>query len=114
MVLFSQIIKIYAQDLASNLSISWELKENNYEGKSQFLASFIINNKGEKSVDLQQAKLYFSYPRTVVSVTTNNAKFENLSGEFCRISFGDAFKELAPKASIAGSSPASSSSSFNG
>ena len=99
-VLFSQIIKIYAQDLASNLSISWELKENNYKGKSQFLASFIINNKGEKSVDLQQAKLYFSYPRTVVSVTTNNAKFENLSGEFCRISFGDTFKALAPKASI--------------
>lgn len=78
----------------ADLFVEWQLLENDHQDKTQFLASFTLINKGKAAIDLTDFKLYFSYPRVINSVTSNNAKFENLSGEFCRIVFDANTKPL--------------------
>lgn len=85
----SQLLNVKAQQSfkPADLYVEWKLLENDYQNKTQFLASFTLTNNGKKTVDLKDFKLYFSYPREINAVTSKNAKFENLSGEFCRIVF---------------------------
>lgn len=95
-ILCFQILNAKAQQSfkPAELFVEWQLLENDHQNKAQFLASFTIINKGKATVDLNDFKLYFSYPRVINSVTSNNAKFENLSGEFCRIVFNTGIKPL--------------------
>ena len=91
-----QILGASAQEnfKPSDLFVEWQLLENDHQGKAQFLASFTITNKGKTAIDLNDFKLYFSYPRVINTVTSKNAKFENLSGEFCRIVFDENKKSI--------------------
>ena len=59
------------------LFVEWQLIENNYQDKAQFLAAFKIMNKSKRNLNLKGASLYFSYPRGVTSVVSKNASFEN-------------------------------------
>ncbi|WP_316815772.1 family 20 glycosylhydrolase [Pedobacter nyackensis] len=79
---------VYAQSAkfdTGKLQVEWQLLENNYQGKSQFLAAFTITNNSSVSLNLGELKMYFSYPRTFVKTFAENIRFENVSGEFCRI-----------------------------
>lgn len=89
----------YGQKLfkTDDLFVEWELIENNYQDKAQFLAQFKFVNKGQRSLQLSGTALYFSYPRVVTSVVSKNALFENISGEFCRIVFNSDASILKPK-----------------
>lgn len=91
-----QILNTKAQQSfkPADLFVEWQLSENDHQNKAQFLASFTIINKGKTTIDLKDFKLYFSYPRVIHTVTSKNAKFENLSGEFCRIVFDTNAKPL--------------------
>ncbi|SFG83541.1 family 20 glycosylhydrolase [Pedobacter insulae] len=91
-----QILNTKAQQSfkPADLSVMWQLLGNDHLGKAQFLASFTLFNKGKTEIDLKDFKLYFSYPRVINSVISSNAKFENLSGEFCRIVFDGNAKSL--------------------
>lgn len=81
---------------ADELIVLWELQENNYQDKAQFLASFKFINTSKQTIDLSSTTVYFSYPRVVTSVASKNATFENLSGEFCRILFNQNAKIVKP------------------
>lgn len=91
-----QILNTKAQQSfkPADLFVEWQLLANDHQAKAQFLASFTIINKGKTSINLNDFKLYFSYPRVINMVTSKNAKFENLSGEFCRIVFNANAKPL--------------------
>jgi hexosaminidase len=91
-----QILNTKAQQSfkPADLFVEWHLLENDHQNKAQFLASFTIINKGKTTIDLKDFKLYFSYPRVINAVTSKNANFENLSGEFCRIVFDTNAKPL--------------------
>ena len=91
-----QILNTKAQQSfkPADLFVEWHLLENVHQNKAQFLASFTIINKGKTTIDLKDFKLYFSYPRVINTVTSKNANFENLSGEFCRIVFDTNAKPL--------------------
>jgi hexosaminidase len=78
----------------SDLFVEWQLLANDHQNKAQFLASFTLTNNGKTALNLNDFKLYFSYPRVINTVTSKNAKFENLSGEFCRIVFDTNVKPL--------------------
>lgn len=88
------IVKAQPSFKPVDLGVEWQLLENDHQDKAQFLASFTLTNKGKTTVDLTDFKLYFSYPRVINTVTSKNAKFENLSGEFCRIVFDANVKPL--------------------
>ncbi|MNX22816.1 N,N'-diacetylchitobiase precursor [compost metagenome] len=78
----------YAQPAKSDtkkIRVEWQLLENNYEGKAQFMAAFTLINKGKEDINLSELKMYFSYPRTFVKSLTENVRFEQISGEFCRM-----------------------------
>jgi hexosaminidase len=91
-----QILNLEAQQIfkPADLLVEWQLLENDHQGKAQFLASFTFTNKGKTPIDLKDFKLYFSYPRVINTVTSKNAQFENLSGEFCRIVFDEKIKAI--------------------
>ncbi|MES2446561.1 MAG: family 20 glycosylhydrolase [Bacteroidota bacterium] len=95
-ILYFQILSTKAQQSfkPADLFVEWQLLANDHQGKVQFLASFTLTNKGKTAIDLNDFKLYFSYPRVINSVTSTNAKFENLSGEFCRIVFDENIKSI--------------------
>lgn len=82
---------------AEELQVLWELHENNHQDKAQFLASFKFVNQSKRNIDLSSSTVYFSYPRVVTLVTSKNASFENISGEFCRILFNENVKLVEPK-----------------
>lgn len=96
LIICFQILNIKAQQSfkPADLFVEWQLLENDHQNKAQFLASFTIINKGKTTIDLKDFKLYFSYPRVINTVTSKNANFENLSGEFCRIVFDTNAKPL--------------------
>jgi hexosaminidase len=82
------------------IAVEWQLIENNYNAENAFVAQFSIVNKGSKPFDISQAVLYFSYPRKIRTVLSNNATFKNISGEFCSITFNKSNKAIAPNASL--------------
>lgn len=82
------------------IEVKWNLKENGYQSDNAFLAEFVIINKHSEAFPLDKLKLYFSYPRKVNSVLSENIVFENLNGEFCRLDFSKLQKSLSPLDSI--------------
>lgn len=78
------------------IEVKWNLKENGYQSDNAFLAEFVIINNHSERFPVEKLKLYFSYPRKVSSVLTDNIVFENLGGEFCRLDFSKLNRSLAP------------------
>ena len=50
-----QILNLEAQQSfkPADLLVEWQLLENDYQGKAQFLASFTLTNKGKTPIDLK-------------------------------------------------------------
>lgn len=83
-----------------NVKVKWNLVENNYNSENSFLAEFVIVNNGTQDFAINKAILYMSYPRKINKVLTNNAAFENISGDFRRIRFTQSNNTIAPKDSL--------------
>lgn len=100
-LLFFQSLVAFAQTFdAGKIGVKWNLIGNNQTNPASFIAEFVIINHGNTSFPIKENALYLSYPRKVSEVLSKNASFENLSGDFCRIIFGDNVSDLAPKDSL--------------
>ncbi len=82
------------------VTIKWNLKQNHFQAKKAFLAEFVIINNGSKDFPINQAKLYFSYPRIIQQTISENVSFKNIGGEFCSIDFPENHPVIAPKDSL--------------
>lgn len=83
---------------AADLTLRWELIQNQYDGKSQALAKLRIYNKGKKKVPAQGWALYFNSVRSFHDEYTRPAGWlvEELGGDWFRLVPATGFAGLAP------------------
>lgn len=80
---------------ANNFSVQWEVVENNYKGKREFLSSFTLTSKGS-SFPATGWKLYFNFPRMILSETvTGGMSIKHINGDFYELAPAKAFTGLA-------------------
>ena len=78
------------------LAVEWKLEQNNYQGRDEFEATFVFHNKSNQLFPAGGWRLYFSYPRTVLSVTDQKVTFKNVNGEFCVLYPATGFTSIKP------------------
>ncbi len=78
------------------LAVEWKLEQNNYQGREEFEAAFVFHNKSNRLFPAGGWRLYFSYPRTVLSVTDQQVIFKNVNGEFCVLYPATGFTSIKP------------------
>lgn len=84
----------------SDLSFTWELKENGYEGKGQSLNAFTITNNSNLPLK-QNWTVYFHQPRKVVAGSTSeNFNIAHVNGDYFKLTPTDKFVDLAPNESV--------------
>lgn len=83
----------------ANLSVQWEVVENNHAGKREVLSAFTFT-----AGDALPAKgwaLYFNFPRGIRTETvTGGMAVDFINGEFYRLRPTSAFRGLSPKDSL--------------
>lgn len=78
-----------------NLSVQWEVVENNYKGKTEFLSAFTLTNNGA-IFPAKGWKLYFNFPRMIKSETVSGGvSIRHINGDFYELSPTAAFKEIS-------------------
>ncbi len=66
-----------------DLSMQWEVIENNHKGKREFLSAFTISNNGNKSFPAKGWSIYFNFPRMINSRSVmGDMKIEHINGRF--------------------------------
>lgn len=86
-------------DLA-NLVIQWEVVENNYKGKTEFLSAFTISNRNGNFPSTGWS-LFFNFPRMIHSASvTGGMKIQHINGDFYQLSPTAAFKGLRANESV--------------
>ena len=78
------------------LAVEWKLEQNNYQGREEFEGTFVFHNKSNQVFPAGGWRLYFSYPRTVLSVTDQQVTFKNVNGEFCMLYPATGFTSIKP------------------
>ncbi len=96
--LFSILTANAQQFDVSKLSLQWKLLQNKYEGREEFEAAFVLQNNSKQAFPAKGWRLYFSYSRTVVSVTDQQALFTTINGEFCSLQPTALFTAIQPSA----------------
>ena len=97
-------IKTFAQNTErlyklDDLSLQWEIVENNYKGGTQFLSAFTLTNNGA-AFPATGWKFYFNFPRMIQPASvTGGVSIQHINGDFYSLSPTQNFKGLAPKAS---------------
>ncbi|WP_291947186.1 family 20 glycosylhydrolase [Chitinophaga sp.] len=104
-ILMAASMHLQAQDNSSydvaRLKSSWEVVENNYEGKAQFLSSFTFINTGNKPFPAKNWQLYFNFVRMVKpGQQLNGVTIEHVNGDLFRVVPGPDFKGIAPGDSL--------------
>ncbi|MBV7533851.1 family 20 glycosylhydrolase [Chitinophaga sp. sic0106] len=85
----------------SRLKSSWEVVENNYQGKMQFLSSFTFINNGSNPFPSKDWQLYFNFVRMIKpGQQLPGVKLEHVNGDLYRLSPTAEFKGIAPGDSI--------------
>lgn len=97
-LLFSMLSTSAQQFDVSKLSLQWKLLQNKYEGREEFEAAFVLQNKSKQLFPAKGWRLYFSYPRKVVAVTDQQALFTTINGEFCSLQPTASFAAVKPGA----------------
>jgi hexosaminidase len=86
---------------ASQLKVSWEVGENNYKGKAQFLSVFTIANTGHTAFPAQGWHLYFNFVRSVTpGPTTGGVSAAHVNGDLYKLTPSTDSKGIAPGDSI--------------
>lgn len=67
---------------ANNIAINWQIIQNSYAGKSQFLSSLNIQNKDNTILGNKGWKLYFNFVRKIAAETvTGNVAIVHVNGD---------------------------------
>ncbi|WPU93419.1 family 20 glycosylhydrolase [Mucilaginibacter sabulilitoris] len=84
----------------SDLRMTWQVVDNNYQNKNQSLTALIITNTGHDVLPAGGWKFYFNSGRGFTeNAVTGNAKINQVNGDLYSITPTDGFKELKPGAS---------------
>jgi hexosaminidase len=78
-----------------NLSIKWGVLQNNYEGKTQFLHHFILENQGNVELPSSGWVLYFNFNRKTVRYI-GDFDLIHINGDFFKIQPNEKFLGLKP------------------
>ncbi len=86
---------------AHDLSISWEVIQNNKPANGQSLNVLTITNNGKNTLSASGWKLYFNSARMIASATpTGNARIDFINGDLFGLVPINTFPELKPGASV--------------
>ncbi|WP_246485212.1 family 20 glycosylhydrolase [Chitinophaga qingshengii] len=97
---FSQARKAVPFD-AARLKTSWEVGENNYQGKANFLSTFTFVNNSDKPFPAKGWELYFNFIREVKGgELPGHVKVEHINGDLFRFTPAEGFKGIAPGDSL--------------
>ncbi|MFN8345941.1 MAG: family 20 glycosylhydrolase [Spirosomataceae bacterium] len=89
-----------AQLAAPSLKVSWEIIENNHQGKSASLTAFTITNTGKKLLPKSGWSLYFNFVRKVDTTLSAEMKLKHLNGDWFQLLPTAGFQGLKPGASL--------------
>ena len=88
---------LLAQDIANQLEVTWQLLDNNYEGKGKALAKFRIKNQSSYTIPNYGWSLRFSNMRGLdVKSVKGDFKLEHVNGDLYELSPGSTFTDLEP------------------
>jgi len=77
---------------ADEIAIRWEMGENFYQEKAQFLSSFVLTNRGKNSLTDEGWTIYFNFTRYIkAESTTGNVAIKHINGDFYSMSPKDDF-----------------------
>lgn len=83
------------------LKVQWELTENEYLGKRQYLSAFTLTNTGKTVLPSANWTLYFNYIRDIdPSSVTGGVHIEAVNGDIFRLYPSNSFKALKPNESL--------------
>jgi hexosaminidase len=91
---------LQAQLTAPSLKISWEIIENNHQGKSASLTAFTITNTGKKVLPKNGWHLYFNFVRKVDTTLSADVKVKHINGDLFQLLPTANFQGLKPGASL--------------
>lgn len=79
------------------LSVRWELLQNNYQKSNQFLAELTLRNNSRSATFPSNGwEMYFSYPREVLKVISGDVKFAMEQGDYGKMFPTESFKGILP------------------
>jgi hexosaminidase len=82
---------------AADLRISWEVMDNNYQGKNEALTALVITNSGKDVLSAGGWKFYFNSGRGFTeNAVSGNAKINQVNGDLYSITPTAGFKDLKP------------------
>jgi hexosaminidase len=85
----------------SKLSFQWEVVENNYQKKPQFLSAFTITNKGKSALPSSGWTLYFNFIRGITPASvTGGVHMEQVNGDLFKLYPSKDFTGIKPGASL--------------
>ena len=77
---------IINRPIGSEIDVFWNLVENGYNGKSSYLAEFMITNNSKKTLDSTGWAIYFHQPRRVIMESTSeNIEITHVNGDYFRL-----------------------------
>ncbi|MDN3584373.1 family 20 glycosylhydrolase [Mucilaginibacter flavus] len=86
---------------AADLHISWEVMDDNYQGKNEALTALVITNKGKETLPAAGWKFYFNSGRGFTeNAVSGNAKINQVNGDLYSITPTAGFKDLKSGESI--------------
>lgn len=89
-----------AEYKVENLSVQWEVVENNYKGKTEFLSAFTFTSK-IAPLPAGGWKLFFNFPRMIQAASVSGGvSIHHINGDFYQLSPTKDFKGLSPQQSL--------------
>jgi hexosaminidase len=86
---------------ASRLKVSWEVVENHYQGKDQFLSVYTIVNTGKTPLPAKGWQLYFNFVRFITpGVTAGGVSASHINGDLYKLTPTADNKGIAPGDSL--------------
>ena len=86
---------------AHDLSINWEVVQNDYKSSQQSLNAITITNNGKNTFPATGWKMYFNCARLITpAAVTGNAKIDFINGDLFSLTATDTFTEIKPGASL--------------
>jgi hexosaminidase len=80
-----------------DLYISWEVVDNNYQGKQEALTAITITNKGKQTLPASGWKFYFNSSRNFTAdAVSGNAKIEQVNGDLYSFTPNEKFTAVKP------------------
>lgn len=88
-------------DLAKDMHIRWEIIENNYKGKREFLSAFTLVNKSSQTLPSKGWSIFFNFPRMIQSASVSQKmQIDHINGDFYRLRPSSKFDGLKNNDSI--------------